>query len=659
MHPSKRVVARGNTGDLPAFHDSSPRSAAVVQAEKALAVEHDDLRGERRGGRRLSGQVGAAEVVGSPTSPDSRAENVNRQNRLLDRPPVSVVSYGRLKELAQARVRRVVREMGFDWERFLAGELEWSLTEVVHRKAVQDAARRGLDVRPTDVPTDTALKAVRAVLEEMDADPALRPSEAGFRAEQARRGELGREAQSVEVREREAAVMKLVASGVTKNTEIAEVVGVRPSTVGRIRKRVAEREQSAEQVEALKWVFPAEDVPAGEHWPAVQFVKQTGVYLDEDQTRWICDIGRCYEAEGREGDLMDQIQMSAGARDPWAYLQRCVGNRGDTWTVTPQLLADVLVWAGEKSLVYSLMAIGCGSVKRPLPYLREVLAKAVGKDQGRSGSRERPVAMSVGMARQLAPKLEIVDADEAMAGEAVEERTGHIESYRRRFGRMPWETEPVLENDASMDASDAENCCIGLKGVWADDFGSQNLDHRYIDSSGTLKANATPAQREEQDLERAVPSPDQPDEVLVAVHGGISGGPLWERKKLEQLPKTVDVSDSHEISLRESPGEARKSVKVTTDPLPTEKGTPILEQVPCRHPLANRLTAGMVLDDIVEVDCAAGCGHRVYSDRGRMECLCHWPPAKVASVGRALAAAECSLGQSSDAETVLSVDRRL
>ena len=636
MHPSKRVVARGNTGDRPAFHDSSPRSAAVVQAEKTSAVEHDDLRGERRGGRRLSAQVGAADVLGGPTSQDFGAGKAGRQNRLLDRPPVSAVPYGRLKDLARARVRRVVRKMDFDWERFLAGDPEWSLTEAVHRKAVQAAAGGGLEVRPTDVPTDAVLKAVRAVLGEMDANPALRPSEAGYRAEQARRGELGRIKQAEEAREREAAVMKLVASGVTKNTEIADVVGVRPSTVGRILKRVAERERVAEQFEALKWVFPAEDVPAGEHWPAVQFVKQTGVYLDEDQTRWICDIGRCYEAEGREGDLMDHIQMSAGARDPWAYLQRCVGNRGDTWTVMPQLLADVLVWAGEKSLVYSLMAIGCGSVKRPLPYLREVLAKAVRKDQGRSRSWERPVAMSVGMARQLAPELVIVNANDAIAGEAVEERNGHLESYRQRFGRMPWETEPVLENAADMDASDAENCCIGLKGVWSDDSNSQNLDHRCIDSSGTIKANATPAQREKQGLERTVPSPDQPDEVLVAVHGGILGGPLWERKKLEQLPKTTEVPESDEIRRSHSHGEPRKPVKVTTDPLPAEKNPPVLEQVPCRHPLADLLTAGMVLDDIVEVDCAAGCGHRLYSDRGPVECPCHWPAAKVAQVARAL-----------------------
>ena len=51
-----------------------------------------------------------------------------------------------------------------------------------------------------------------------------------------------------------------------------------------------------------------------------------------------------------------------------------------------------------------------------------------------------------------------------------------------------------------------------------------------------------------------------------------------------------------------------------------------------------RLVGGMALDDVVLVDCAAGCGHRIYSGRGPLECPCHWPPAKAAWVARALQA---------------------
>ena len=45
---------------------------------------------------------------------------------------------------------------------------------------------------------------------------------------------------------------------------------------------------------------------------------------------------------------------------------------------------------------------------------------------------------------------------------------------------------------------------------------------------------------------------------------------------------------------------------------------------------------GMALDDVVELDCSAGCGHRLYSDRGPLECPCHWRAEKVARVAGAL-----------------------
>ena len=47
-------------------------------------------------------------------------------------------------------------------------------------------------------------------------------------------------------------------------------------------------------------------------------------------------------------------------------------------------------------------------------------------------------------------------------------------------------------------------------------------------------------------------------------------------------------------------------------------------------------TAGMALDDDVEVECAVGRGHRLYSDRGLLACPCHWPAAKVERFVRAL-----------------------
>ena len=52
----------------------------------------------------------------------------------------------------------------------------------------------------------------------------------------------------------------------------------------------------------------------------------------------------------------------------------------------------------------------------------------------------------------------------------------------------------------------------------------------------------------------------------------------------------------------------------------------LLEHGPCRHPLASLMASAMVLDDMALVECAAGCGHRIYSGRGPLECVCHWPP---------------------------------
>ena len=48
-------------------------------------------------------------------------------------------------------------------------------------------------------------------------------------------------------------------------------------------------------------------------------------------------------------------------------------------------------------------------------------------------------------------------------------------------------------------------------------------------------------------------------------------------------------------------------------------------------------TAGMALDDVVQVECAAGCGHRLYSDRGPVEWTLPLVTAvKVARVAQAL-----------------------
>ena len=150
----------------------------------------------------MSDQVGAADVLACRMSPESGAENTDRQMAL----PVDV-----LRELVQAQVRRECRRWGFDWDAFVADGPEWGITEVVHRRAVQQERDRGLDCKPTDVPTDTVLSAVRGVIDKWTREPTLRPTEADFRQEQARRGVKGRETQQKLAGRRGIQVLALVA----------------------------------------------------------------------------------------------------------------------------------------------------------------------------------------------------------------------------------------------------------------------------------------------------------------------------------------------------------------------------------------------------------------------------------------------------------------
>ena len=616
------TVARGYTGSRSESTDNRPASVAGSPIVRSLVRDLDDPRGEPRGGRSLSAQVTADDV--------------------LDDVSVSAVPYGVLRELVQAQVRRECRRRDYDWDAFVADGPEWGITEVVHRRAVQQARNRGLDCRPTDIPTDTVWCAVRDVIAEWTRHPLLRPTEDDFRQEQARRGDKGRESQQKLAGRRGAQVLALVADGVCNNAEIGRRLGVDRSTVSRIRRKADATLFTALQetgdASTVSPSFPVPEIPPTERWPIVQFTNWTGMHLDSDNARWLADMGRCYEAEGLESELIDAIRASAGAvRDPWAYLQRCVANRGDAWTLTPQLLGDVLTWAGRKNLEYALTAIGGGYVKRPLPYLRRTLQCAVSRGKRSSGSPLRSVAMAVRMAKEWAPELVIVDADEAIAAEEAGNRTGYVESYLRRFGRLSWEPEPVRETAAGLETLDVPKRCIGLKGLRGDDHDYKTLEYRNLESSpGSVKADATLAPCEEVELKRRAAVTDQLGLGLVACYSSALGPPALEREKLEHPLKTGVLPDSDEILRPESDGEARQLVQTAIDPLPREKDPPVLEHGRCQHPLAILLASVMVLDDVVLVECAAGCGHRLYSDRGRLECPCHWPPGKAAQVARAL-----------------------
>ena len=238
------------------------------------------------------------------------------------------------------------------------------------------------------------------------------------------------------------------------------------------------------------------------------------------------------------------------------------------------------------------------------------------------------VAMAVGMARQWAPELVVVDADDAVASEDVDRGTGHLESYRRRFGRLPWEAE--------QDVDEASDCCIGLKGVMGDEFNYLDSSTQELESSpGTRKADATSAADAGSGLWRGSSGAPGPSE------GGVPSRPQSAAEKSEQGLKTADSGDSGEIRWRQSHGEAPKSGQTARNPLPRQKRTGIFEQGACWHPLAALLASAMDLEAVVQVDCAAGCGHRIYSDRGSVACPCHWPPEKAAQVARIISADRC------------------
>ena len=109
--------------------------------------------------------------------------------------------------------------------------------------------------------------------------------------------------------------------------------------------------------------------------------------------------------------------------------------------------------------------------------------------------------------------------------------------------------------------------------------------------------------------------------------------------ELEQAANPVISPETAEVRRDPSPVAAAKPVERHPRPLPKAGDILKLERGPCRHPLAAILTTAMPLVNVRQVDCStAGCGCRVYSDRGPLECPCHWPAARAAAVGRTLQA---------------------
>ena len=446
-----------------------------------------------------------------------------------------------LRPLVAAQLRRECRRRDYDWKALLGAGIEWPVAAVVRRRALQQRRENGRHRRTGHLTAASVCGVVRQVISEWTAAPELRPNRADFCNEQARRGDLGRHTQAARSRQRAEQVQALVAQGLDNNAEIGRRLGLNRSTVARLRRSCEAATAAAPAAEPasefLASEFPAPEVPLEARWPAEEFVRLTGIALDAEQARFLVEAGRSYEYVGWESDLRDALRACAGpgVRDPWAYIQRCVRHCGDGRVVSPDLLTEALLWAGENSLWYALIAIESGYVRRPMPYLREV-ARAAREHPVRWPERGAwPVHKALELARRLAPSLLVME-DECPA-------------------------EPVVETPDDVSVGAAR--CIGLKGS-PDDL-SFDLDPEKESSTELVKADATPVASRLDDA---------------AFAGGADR-------------RTEFVAG------------------------------------PCPHPMAVSLVSGMELSQVAWVACACGCGHELYSDRGAIECPCHWSPERL------------------------------
>ena len=208
----------------------------------------------------------------------------------------------------------------------------------------------------------------------------------------------------------------------------------------------------------------------------------------------------------------------------------------------------------------------------PVAYLT-VMSRNPDANAGLAGAS--PMGVGLNALKQWANGL-VTPAFEAEARDLMDrERSVHVESYRRRFGRLPWDNLPDAETPE------------------------------------------TPADTE------VVPSPAAKRPV--------------EQEKSEHPENRVISGVSRETRPDPSPREVHKAVERYSGSCENARETAKLEHGPCRHRLAPMLAATMSLDAIERVDCSeAGCSCMLYSDRGRIPCPCHWSAAKTVAVGRAL-----------------------
>ena len=127
-------------------------------------------------------------------------------------------------------------------------------------------------------------------------------------------------------------------------------------------------------------------------------------------------------------------------------------------------------------------------------------------------------------------------------GEAA--RDGYLESYQRRYGRLPWEY---------AGGETAEECCIGLKRLRGDDSDLSFIEPGDYDSSPEVKADATA-------LDGGAPA------GVGTVDEGLASQTALGSEKLEQGLKSANLGETDGIRRRESDVEALKRARWVIDP---------------------------------------------------------------------------------------------
>ena len=445
------------------------------------------------------------------------------------------------------------------------------------------------------------------------------PSEAGFCEWQTDNGKASGQARRDRCSERDRFIIDADATGVD-GTDIARECAVRwphlghsPSTVSRVlaRARLARTIKSRDDdinspvrsgikyssVGLREGSCKLDDEPMGQvaeappqHWILASWYAKVGAYLSEERAERLVEFADRIEAEELAGNELpngqglqwlvgDVIVGRCSTKDhPAAYLMACIDNHGQD--VPAELVRETVQAVGfdfDRKVQYVVAA------RNPVAYLTSLR-----NGRGENGGLCDASPMGVGLVtlKRWAPELVTPDFEaEAQRLLDWERRPGrYVEDYRRRFGRLPWEDQP---------------------------------------DSNTSDPEASP---------RGIPS-DAEVEPWPQADPPVKPGKLEhpENPPFSPVPRETRRDTSH--------GEALKPVERYPSASQNAGAVARLEQAPCRHPLAKMLALVMQLDAIEQVDCAAtGCSCTLYSDRGQIQCPCHYPAAKATAAGRALQA---------------------